>query len=87
MSGVDLKPGEWEYSLASVPVEFDVEVEDVGKVRERLVRVERGESPLMLFLRPRVRKANASRTGPCGGWRGGLGDWGEGCDTADGCIE
>jgi hypothetical protein len=86
-SGVDLTPGEWEYSLASVPGEFDVEVDDVGSVRERLVRVAWGESPVMLFLRPRVRKANASRTGPWGGWRGGLGSLGEGCDAADGCID
>jgi hypothetical protein len=56
-------------------------------VRERFVRVERGESLLVwLFFRPRERKANASRTGPCG-WRGGLEDLViDGGGTAEGCI-
>jgi hypothetical protein len=91
ISGLDLTPGDRRKSLRSVSVSVEVDVDDVGNVRERFERVEWGESLVKLFLRPRVRKANASRTGPGGGWRSGLGNLvdgggGGGGGAADGCI-
>jgi hypothetical protein len=87
--GTESTAGDWRYSLASVSVDEEVEVEvvaEAGSVRERFVRVAWGEPPVLLFLRPRERKANASRTGPCG-WRGGLGILVEGGAASDGCID
>jgi hypothetical protein len=84
ISATGLVAGDWRESLASVPVEVDVD--DVGSGRERFERVERGDSLVGLFLRPRERKANASRTEP-GVWRGGLGDLADGCGAPGGCID
>jgi hypothetical protein len=84
ISETDLVGGDWGKSLASVPVEVDVD--DVGIMRARFERVERGDSLVELFLRPRERKANASRTEPCV-WRGGLGDLADGCGAPGGCID
>lgn len=63
MSEADRPPGDWQNSLGFVSAEFDVD--DVGNVGVRFLRVERGDSLVMLLVRPREKKANASRTGPC----------------------
>lgn len=89
MSGMELMLGDWgewvESNCVSC-VSADVDVDEIGSARERFVRVERGESLAWLFFRPREKKANASRTGPCG-WRGGLEDLViDGGGTAEGCI-
>lgn len=63
-----------------------MEGDETDGARERFKRTERGGPPsLVLFLRPRLKKANASRTG-LRGLRGGLGGPAVWANISGGCI-